>query len=65
MAEININWKSVSHIENWEKIVKFEQCLEPTGVEMGFGAANIQSLKEKIMKMVKTENHIEKGDSKS
>ena len=32
---------------------------------MGFGVANIQSLKEKITKMVKTEGHIEKGDSKS
>ena len=32
---------------------------------MGFGAANIQSLKEKIMKIVKTEGHFEKDDSKS
>ena len=32
---------------------------------MGFGVANIQSLKKKIMKMVKTAGHFEKGDSKS
>ena len=32
---------------------------------MGFGAANIPSQNEKIMKMVKTESHFEKGDSKS
>ena len=30
---------------------------------MGFGATNTKSLKEKIMKMVKTESHFEKGDS--
>ena len=28
------------------------KCLEPTGVEMVFGAANIQSQKERLMKMV-------------
>ena len=33
--------------------MKFGQCLEPTGVEMGFGSTNIQSQKEKIMKIVK------------
>ena len=39
--------------------------MEPTGVEMGFGAANIQSQKESTMKMGKTEGHFEKDDCKS
>ena len=39
---------------------KFGQCLEPTGVEMGFGAANIQSQKERLMKIVKTESNLRK-----
>ena len=45
-----------------EKRVKCGHCLEQTGVEMGFGAANIQ--KERLMKKVGTEGHFEKGDSK-
>ena len=32
---------------------------------MGFGAANIQSLKREIKENVKTESNFEKGDSKS
>ena len=60
------NWKSESYIENWEKLVKFWHCLEPTARELkwALGAANIQSHKERIRKMVKTESNFEKGDSK-
>ena len=41
------------------------QCLEPTGVEIGFWAANIQSWKEKNNERAETEGHVEKGDSES
>ena len=32
---------------------------------MGFGAANIQSQKERLMKMVKKESNLRKSDSQS
>ena len=39
---------------------------ESMGVEMGFGPLTFNpALKEKKTKMVKTEGHVEKGDSKS
>ena len=48
-------------IENDE--YKFGQGLEPAGVRLGFGVANIQSKKERLVEMVKKEDLFEKDDS--
>ena len=61
MKEINMNWnKCIIYWKLRKIIVKFGQCLEPMGVGIGFGATNIQSRKERLMKMVKTEGHFDK-----